>query len=46
MGRTEVAKRETELYHKYKDMKEKLRIMDQKLQAQPKEATTDDPDQK
>jgi len=45
-GRTEDARRETELYKKYKDMKEKLRTLYKELQVQPKDATTDETDPK
>jgi cytochrome c-type biogenesis protein CcmH/NrfG len=45
-GRTEDAKREIELYKKYKDMKEKLRTLYKELQIQPKEISADEPDQK
>ena len=37
MGRTDDAKREVELYQKYKDMKEKLRGVYKELQIQPAE---------
>ncbi len=46
MGRADDAKREVELYKKYKDMKEKLRALYKELQVQPKEITADEPDQK
>ena len=45
-GRAEDAKREMELYKKYKDMKEKLNSLYKELQIQPKELSTDDQDQK
>ena len=46
MGRSDDARRELDLYKKYKDMKEKLRTVYKDLQTQPKEITTDEPDQK
>jgi tetratricopeptide (TPR) repeat protein len=46
MGRTEDAKREVELYKKYKDMKEKLRALYKELQIQPEEISADEADQK
>ena len=46
MGRADDAKREVELYKKYKNMKEKLRALYKELQVQPKEITADEPDQK
>lgn len=46
VGRTEDAKREIELYKKYKDMKEKLRDLYKELQVQPEEISVDEPDQK
>jgi len=46
IGRSEDAKKELELYKKYKDMKEKLRGLYKELQIQPKEITLDEPDQK
>ncbi|HTS37510.1 MAG TPA: tetratricopeptide repeat protein [Candidatus Solibacter sp.] len=46
LGRTDDAKREIELYKKYKDMKEKLRALYKELQIQPSEITADEPDQK
>jgi len=45
-GRADDAKREIELYKKYKDMKEKLRVLYKELQIQPKEISVDEPDQK
>jgi tetratricopeptide (TPR) repeat protein len=46
VGRAEDAKREMELYKKYKDMKEKLSALYKELQIQPKEISADEPDQK
>jgi cytochrome c-type biogenesis protein CcmH/NrfG len=46
IGRAEDAKKEIELYKKFKDMKEKLRALYKDLQIQPKEITADEPDQK
>ena len=46
IGRVEDAKKEVELYKKYKDMKEKLRALYQELQIQPKEIGADELDQK
>jgi tetratricopeptide (TPR) repeat protein len=45
-GRMEDAKREVELYKKYKDMKEKLRAVYKDLQVQPNEIRRDEPDEK
>jgi cytochrome c-type biogenesis protein CcmH/NrfG len=45
-GRVEDAKREVELYKKYKDMKEKLRAVYKDLQVQPSEIRADEPDAK
>ncbi len=45
-GRAEDAKREVELYKKYKDMKEKLRALYKELQLQPTEISADEPEQK
>lgn len=45
-GRVEDAKREVELYKKYKDMKEKLRAVYKDLQVQPSEIHADAPDAK
>ena len=42
MGRTDDAKREVELYQKFKDMKEKLRGLYKELQTQPKEIRADE----
>jgi cytochrome c-type biogenesis protein CcmH/NrfG len=44
-GRADDAKREVELYKKYKDMKEKLRALYKELQIQPTEIA-DEPEQK
>jgi Tfp pilus assembly protein PilF len=46
IGRVEDAKKEVELYKKYKDMKEKLRALYKELQVQPKEIGADELDQK
>jgi Tfp pilus assembly protein PilF len=46
VGRAEEAKREIELYKKYKDMKEKLRDLYKELEVQPEEISVDEPDQK
>ena len=46
MGRTDDAKREMELYKKFKDLKEKLRSLYKELQVQPQEISADEPDQK
>jgi Tfp pilus assembly protein PilF len=46
IGRVEDAKKEVELYKKYKDMKEKLRALYKELQIQPKEIGADELDQK
>jgi cytochrome c-type biogenesis protein CcmH/NrfG len=45
-GRMDDAKREVELYKKYKDMKEKLRAVYKDLQVQPSEIRADQPDEK
>jgi len=45
-GRMDDAKREVELYKKYKDMKEKLRAVYKDLQVQPNEIRADRPDEK
>jgi hypothetical protein len=42
MGRLDDAKREVELYQKYKDMKEKLRAVYQELLIQPDEIRADE----
>jgi tetratricopeptide (TPR) repeat protein len=46
MGRIDDAKREVELYKKFKEMKEKLRTLYKELQTQPKEIRADEPDEK
>jgi len=45
-GRVEDAKREVELYKKYKDLKEKLRTIYKDLQIRPSEISPDDKDEK
>ncbi len=45
MGRVDDAKREVELYKKFKEMKEKLRAMYRELQVQPKEIRADEQDE-
>ena len=45
MGRVDDAKRETELYKKFKEMKEKLQALYKELQVQPKEIRADEQDQ-
>lgn len=45
-GRTEDAKREVELYKKYRDTKEKLRTIYKELQIRPAEISADEPDEK
>jgi len=45
-GRIDDAKREVELYKKFKEMKEKLRTLYKELQVQPKEIRADEPDEK
>ena len=45
MGRADDAKREVELYQKFKDMKEKLRTLYKELQVQPKEIRADEQDE-
>jgi Tfp pilus assembly protein PilF len=45
MGRADDAKREMELYKKFKDMKEKLNSLYKELQVQPKEIRADEPDE-
>jgi tetratricopeptide (TPR) repeat protein len=45
-GHVEDAKREAELYKKYKDMKEKLRAVYKELQVQPSEIRADEKDEK
>jgi Flp pilus assembly protein TadD len=46
MGRAEDARKEIELYKKYKDMKEKLRALYKELQVQPEQISGNEPDQK
>jgi len=46
VGRAEDAKREIELYKKYKDLKEKLRNLYKELEVQPEEISVDERDQK
>ena len=46
LGRADDAKKEIELYKKYKDMKDKLRAVYKELQTQPNEITADEPEQK
>jgi len=41
LGRSEESKKEIELYKKYKDLKEKLRVVYKDLQLQPEEITVD-----
>jgi cytochrome c-type biogenesis protein CcmH/NrfG len=45
-GRVEDAKRELELYKKYRDLKDKLRAVYKDLQVQPSEIHPDEPDEK
>ncbi len=45
-GRMDDAKRELELYKKFKDLKEKLRAVYKELQVQPSEIHPDEPDEK
>jgi Tfp pilus assembly protein PilF len=45
MGRVDDAKREVELYQKFKEMKEKLRALYKELQIQPTEIRADEPEQ-
>lgn len=45
MGRVDDAKREVELYQKFKEMKEKLRALYKELQVQPKEIRADEQDE-
>ena len=45
-GRMDDAKRELELYRKYKELKEKLRAVYKELQVQPSEIHPDEPDEK
>jgi Tfp pilus assembly protein PilF len=46
MGRMDDAKREVDLYKKYRDMKEKLRALYKELQIQPKGTQADEQDEK
>lgn len=46
MGRSEESKKEIELYKKYKDLKEKLRVVYKDLQVQPDEISGDKDNQK
>jgi tetratricopeptide (TPR) repeat protein len=46
LGRSEESKKEVELYKKYKDIKEKLRVVYKDLQIQPEEISVDKQDQK
>lgn len=46
MGRADDAKRELELYTKFREMKEKLRALYKELQVQPKEIRADEQDEK
>jgi len=45
IGRADDAKREVELYQKFKDMKEKLRALYKELQVQPKEIRENEQDE-
>jgi len=45
-GKTDEAKREMDLYKKYKDLKEKLRAVYKEMQIQPSEIRADDPVEK
>ncbi len=45
MGRADDAKREMDLYQKFKEMKEKLSALYKELQVQPKEIRADEPDE-
>jgi tetratricopeptide (TPR) repeat protein len=45
-GRVDDAKREIDLYRKYKDMKEKLRAIYKEMQIQPEQIRADDPVEK
>lgn len=45
VGRADDAKREMELYKKFKEMKEKLSALYKELQVQPKEIRADEPDE-
>jgi cytochrome c-type biogenesis protein CcmH/NrfG len=46
VGRTEDAKQQLELYEKYKDMKDKLRLIYKDMLVQPQEIREDEPDDK
>lgn len=46
MGRTEDARREMELYKKYKDLKDKLRVVYKEMLLQPEGIREDEPDGK
>jgi tetratricopeptide (TPR) repeat protein len=46
MGRMDDARREVDLYKKYKDMKEKLRALYKELQIQPRGTQADEQDEK
>jgi len=46
MGRTDDARREVELYKKYKDMKDKLRVLYKDMLIQPQEIREDDANDK
>jgi tetratricopeptide (TPR) repeat protein len=45
LGRADDAKREVDLYQRFKEMKEKLRTLYKELQIQPKEIRTDEQDE-
>jgi cytochrome c-type biogenesis protein CcmH/NrfG len=45
MGRADDAKREMDLYKKFKEMKEKLSALYKELQVQPKEIRADEPEE-
>ena len=45
LGRVDDARRETELYKKFKEMKERLQALYKELQVQPKEIRADEQDQ-
>jgi tetratricopeptide (TPR) repeat protein len=46
LGRTDDARREVELYKKYKDLKDKLRLVYKDILIQPQEIREDDPNDK
>jgi cytochrome c-type biogenesis protein CcmH/NrfG len=46
MGHTEDARREVELYKKYKDLKDKLRVLYKDMLVQPEEIREDEPNEK